>query len=81
MSASVHHIVITIIIVRNHHAVRQIREAWRRNARQTIKLNVRATVVVGIHLNAIHGEGFADTNINALVGALFKFMKRIAART
>ena len=81
VSASIHHVIITIVIIRNNHAVRQIRKAWNRNARQTIKLNVRAAVVVGIHLNAIHGESFADANINALVGALFKFMKRIAART
>ena len=81
MSASIHHVIITIVIIRNDHAVRQICQAWNRNARQTIKLNVRAAVVVGIHLNAIHGESFADANINALVGALFKFMERIAART
>jgi hypothetical protein len=81
VSASIHHVIITIVIIRNDHAVRQICQAWNRNARQTIKLNVRTAVVVGIHLNAIHGESFADANINALIGALFKFMKRIAART
>ena len=33
VSASIHHVIITIVIIRNDHAVWQIRKAWNRNAR------------------------------------------------